>query len=91
MIFMYIPIIISCLSCYLLMKLSLDHFVYSYNDLFCSQTIVAWKMKPPEKKPLIRRDEAINISRISRSAGKTKIEPIKALSDFQEVDKDSFC
>ncbi|XP_052252345.1 catenin alpha-2-like isoform X1 [Dreissena polymorpha] len=55
------------------------------------KTIVAWKMKPPEKKPLVRREEGRDYGRISKSAGKKNIEPIKALSDFQEVDKDSFC
>ncbi|XP_045189005.2 catenin alpha-2-like isoform X2 [Mercenaria mercenaria] len=54
--------------------------------------IVAWKMKPPEKKPLVRKEDPIEFhSRISKSAGKKRIEPIKALNEFQEVDMDSFC
>ncbi|XP_060576597.1 catenin alpha-like [Ruditapes philippinarum] len=54
--------------------------------------IVAWKMKPPEKKPLVRREDPIEFrGRISKSAGKKRIEPIKALNEFQEVDMDSFC
>lgn len=49
-------------------------------------------MKPPEKKPLVRRDEAREFhGRISKGAGKKRIEPIKALNEFQEIDRDSFC
>ena len=54
------------------------------------QNIVAWKMKPPEKKPLVRRDDPNQFtSRIHKGAGKKRIEPIKALNEFEEVD--SFC
>ena len=54
------------------------------------QTIVAWKMKPPEKKPLVRRDDPNQFtSRIHKGAGKKRIEPIKALNEFEEID--SFC
>lgn len=54
--------------------------------------IVAWKMKPPEKKPLVRREDPLEFhGRISKGAGRKRIEPIKALNEFQEVDRDSFC
>ncbi|KAL4231940.1 Catenin alpha-1 [Mactra antiquata] len=56
------------------------------------KTIVSWKMKPPEKKPLVRRDDNREFhGRISKAAGKKRIEPIKALNEFQEIDRDSFC
>lgn len=49
-------------------------------------------MKPPEKKPLVRREDPMEFNgRISKGAGKKRIEPIKALNEFQEIDMDSFC
>ena len=49
------------------------------------QPIVQWKMKPPEKKPLInfssRQNETKNL--IRRGSQKKKIEPVKILSEFQ--------
>ena len=46
-------------------------------------------MKPPEKKPLVRREDQGKVS--YKAANKKNIEPIKALNEFQEVDMDSFC
>ena len=48
-----------------------------------------WKMKAPEKKPLVRRENPDELrSKVRKGAQKKKIEPIKALSDFME--RDSF-
>ncbi|KAL3863765.1 hypothetical protein ACJMK2_005501 [Sinanodonta woodiana] len=55
------------------------------------KTIVLWKMKAPEKKPLVRREDARDFGKIRKGAGKKKIEPVKLLSEFQEVTPDSFC
>ena len=51
---------------------------------------VMWRMKAPEKKPLVRKEDANELrSQIRKSAVKKNIEPVKALSEFQEID--SFC
>lgn len=51
---------------------------------------VMWRMKAPEKKPLVRKEDAKELrSQIRKSAVKKNIEPVKALSEFQEID--SFC
>ncbi|XP_067656679.1 catenin alpha-2-like isoform X1 [Haliotis asinina] len=57
-----------------------------------NQNIVLWKMKAPAKKPLVRREDPDELrSKIRKSARKERIEPIKALSEFQEITLDSFC
>ena len=49
-----------------------------------------WRMKAPEKKPLVRKEDAKELrSQIRKSAVKKNIEPVKALSEFQEID--SYC
>lgn len=49
-------------------------------------------MKAPAKKPLVRREDPDELrSKIRKSARKERIEPIKALSEFQEITLDSFC
>ena len=46
-------------------------------------------MKAPEKKPLVRRDNPNDLtSKVKKGTNKMKIEPVKALSEFQE--RDSF-
>lgn len=58
--------------------------------VFFLQNPVMWKMKAPEKKPLVRKEDAKELrSQIRKSAVKKNIEPVKALSEFQEID--SFC
>ena len=48
-----------------------------------------WKMKAPEKKPLVRRENPDELrAKVRKSAKNKKIEPLKALSEFQE--RDSF-
>ncbi|XP_013065972.1 catenin alpha-2-like isoform X2 [Biomphalaria glabrata] len=55
--------------------------------------VVLWKMKAPAKKPLVRREDPNEIGAKVRkgAAVRAAIEPIKALSEFQEVDPDSYC
>lgn len=49
-----------------------------------------WKMKPPEKKALVKREDPNELrSKIRKGARKKNMEPVKALSEFQEID--SFC
>ncbi|XP_041371058.1 catenin alpha-2-like isoform X2 [Gigantopelta aegis] len=55
-------------------------------------SVVLWKMKAPAKKPLVRREETDEQrAKIRKGASKSKIEPIRALSEFQEIQMDSFC
>lgn len=51
--------------------------------------VVMWKMKAPEKKPLVRRENPDDTRvKVRKGASKKKIEPLKLLSEFQE--RDSF-
>lgn len=53
-------------------------------------TVVMWKMKPPEKKALVKREDPNELrSKVRKGARKKNMEPVKALSEFQEID--SFC
>lgn len=46
--------------------------------------IFVWKMKAPEKKPLVRRERPDEIrAKVRRGSQKRNIAPIKALSEFQ--------
>ena len=46
--------------------------------------VVVWKMKAPEKKPLVRREKPEEVrSRVRRGSQKKAIAPHKALSEFQ--------
>jgi catenin alpha len=54
--------------------------------------VVLWKMKAPAKKPLVRReDQAEMNAKVRKGAKGSHIEPLKALSEFQEVAPDSYC
>ena len=47
-------------------------------------SIVTWKMKAPEKKPLVRKESLEDLrSKVRKGSQKVKIEPVKALSEFQ--------
>lgn len=50
-------------------------------------------MKAPAKKPLVKREDPNEMrSKVRKSAGKKKVEPVKALSEFMEIQTDSsFC
>lgn len=47
--------------------------------------IVQWKMKPPEKKPLVNLTSRTNepTGLIRKGSMKKRIEPVKILSEFQ--------
>lgn len=46
--------------------------------------IVVWKMKAPEKKPLVRREKPEEVrAKVRRASQKKHIAPIKVLSEFQ--------
>ena len=46
--------------------------------------IVVWKMKAPEKKPLVRREKPEEVrAKVRRASTKKHIAPIKVLSEFQ--------
>ncbi|XP_044009996.1 catenin alpha-like [Aphidius gifuensis] len=51
--------------------------------------IVVWKMKAPEKKPLVRRETSSKKNIIRRESQKMEQSPIKVLSDFQSLDERS--
>lgn len=49
-----------------------------------SSPIVVWKMKAPEKKPLVRREKPEEVrAKVRKGSQKKHIAPIKALSEFQ--------
>lgn len=59
---------------------------------YLQKPVVLWKMKAPAKKPLVRREDPSELSaKVRKGATRSHIEPIKALSEFQEITADSFC
>lgn len=54
---------------------------------FTSPPLVVWRMKAPEKKPLVRREPSGEMSAVMRKGSvKTKSSPLKELSVFQGPD-----
>ena len=52
--------------------------------------LVVWKMKAPEKKPLVRREAPEEVkAKVRRGSQKRKTNPMQALSEFQGPDMDS--
>ena len=50
--------------------------------------VVVWKMKAPEKKPLVRREAPAEVrAKVRRGSQKKPANPIKALSEFQGPDE----
>ncbi|XP_062379991.1 catenin alpha-1 [Sardina pilchardus] len=48
---------------------------------------VSWKMKAPEKKPLVKREKEDNqTNKVRRSSHKKHINPVQALSEFKAMD-----
>merc|ERR1712241_657407 len=46
--------------------------------------LVVWKMKAPEKKPLVRREAPDEVrAKVRKGAGVAQASPIKILSDFE--------
>ena len=51
---------------------------------FLQSPIVVWKMKAPEKKPLVRPEKPEEVRAKVRKGSQKKVQnPIKALSEFQ--------
>merc|ERR1719410_3116577 len=49
-----------------------------------TQPLVVWRMKAPEKKPLVRREAPDEVrAKIRKGAGVAQASPIKILSDFE--------
>ncbi|XP_052831828.1 catenin alpha-2 isoform X1 [Octopus bimaculoides] len=49
-------------------------------------SVVLWKMKAPEKKPLVRREDPSELKAIVRKGAQRKrIQPVKALNEFTEL------
>lgn len=66
------------------------HIVVQWLMLEHVQGIVTWKMKAPEKKPLVTRQNPDEFrSKVIKSMRVKKEEPIKSLSQFQSA-SDSF-
>lgn len=52
--------------------------------LFIQSPIVVWKMKAPEKKPLVRPERPEEVRAKVRKGSQKKVQnPIHALSEFQ--------
>uniref|UniRef100_A0A4W5L1S6 Uncharacterized protein n=1 Tax=Hucho hucho TaxID=62062 RepID=A0A4W5L1S6_9TELE len=49
---------------------------------------ISWKMKAPEKKPLVKREKQEDGSnnKVKRSSQKKHINPVQALSEFKAMD-----
>ena len=51
--------------------------------------LVVWRMKAPEKKPLVRREAPEEVkAKVRRGSQKKQASPLKALSEFQGVETD---
>lgn len=56
----------------------------NFETFVFQSSIVTWKMKAPEKKPLVRKESLEDLrSKVRKGSQKVKIEPVKALSEFQ--------
>ncbi|CAL1544969.1 unnamed protein product [Lymnaea stagnalis] len=88
-------VVLTVKACYVAStKVNFDYFFLNFNTATKhKKPVVLWKMKAPAKKPLVRREDPSEMSAKVRKGAATRsaIEPIKALSEFQEVDPDSFC
>lgn len=47
---------------------------------------VSWKMRAPEKKPLVKREKNDDIHKVKRSSQKRHVSPVQALSEFKAMD-----
>ncbi|KAF6197409.1 hypothetical protein GE061_020232 [Apolygus lucorum] len=58
--------------------------------LLLQSPIVVWKMKAPEKKPLVRPEKPEEVKAKVRKGSQKKVQnPIKALSEFQKFTSQS--
>jgi catenin alpha len=66
------------------MMMWLDLFIFTFLVFFFQSPIVVWKMKAPEKKPLVRPEKPEEVRAKVRKGSQKKVQnPIKALSEFQ--------
>lgn len=55
--------------------------------MFLQSPIVVWKMKAPEKKPLVRPEKPEEVrAKVRRASQKKTQNPVHALSEFQSPD-----
>ncbi|XP_037091694.1 catenin alpha-like isoform X2 [Pollicipes pollicipes] len=55
-----------------------------YRSTRVASPIVVWKMKAPEKKPLVRREKPEEVrAKVRKGSQKKHLTPIKALAEFQ--------
>ncbi|XP_048459900.1 catenin alpha-1 [Rhincodon typus] len=47
---------------------------------------VSWKMRAPEKKPLVKREKNDDIHKVKRASQKKHVSPVQALSEFKAMD-----
>jgi catenin alpha len=48
--------------------------------------IVVWKMKAPEKKPLVRREKPDEVrAKVRKGSQKKQVQPLTALSEFTNI------
>uniref|UniRef100_A0A4W3HL43 Catenin alpha-1 n=2 Tax=Callorhinchus milii TaxID=7868 RepID=A0A4W3HL43_CALMI len=47
---------------------------------------VSWKMRAPEKKPLVKREKNDETHKVKRASQKKHVSPVQALSEFKAMD-----
>ncbi|XP_078087298.1 catenin alpha-1 [Mustelus asterias] len=47
---------------------------------------VSWKMRAPEKKPLVKREKNDDVHKVKRASQKKHVSPVQALSEFKAMD-----
>uniref|UniRef100_H3B296 Catenin alpha-2 n=1 Tax=Latimeria chalumnae TaxID=7897 RepID=H3B296_LATCH len=58
-----------------------------YGTAAVNSPVVSWKMKAPEKKPLVKREKPEDYqTRVRRGSQKKHISPVQALSEFKAMD-----
>ncbi|XP_070612976.1 catenin alpha-2 isoform X2 [Erythrolamprus reginae] len=58
-----------------------------YGTAAVNSPVVSWKMKAPEKKPLVKREKPEEYqTRVRRGSQKKHISPVQALSEFKAMD-----
>ncbi|KPP61011.1 hypothetical protein Z043_120937, partial [Scleropages formosus] len=58
-----------------------------YGTAAVNSPVVSWRMKVPEKKPLVKREKPEECqTRVRRGSQKKHISPVQALSEFKAMD-----
>jgi len=61
------------------------HPYYNVDWFYLQGGVVTWRMRAPEKKPLVHQERPENMHvAVHRAEPKKNIEPIKALSEFHD-------